>query len=167
MRPYLASDPVLEAAFRPRFLGQAAPPVDGSQLLATLQQSEQKLAQVNAWMQARPQYLQILGGDAPTFQQTVSEAANFYPTVTAVEGQLQNQTGVANLTSAQYQTVLQWIQDVNTLANYAAQHSELTPGGAPTSVAVMPAAAGAAPSPWLVAGGAVVGVGILALIFRG
>src|SRR5260221_14607751 len=75
--------------FQPRapYLGQVT--LDLAAYLGSINDAFNKLTQVNAWMQANPNYVQLLGGQASNFQNLYNRAQGDASTATNIQGFLQ------------------------------------------------------------------------------
>jgi hypothetical protein len=146
-------------------LGQAST-YDGNQVLAQITSGESKMAAINAWIQARPSYLQILGADANTFATTYGDEQNWYATALALKSQIQGTTGQIQISGEDWGNLQTWLAEVNVLYSLTQKHPETSPKGASVTPAAAPPAAGAGPDPLLVGGAAVGVVAILALVLR-
>lgn len=136
-------------SFLPRSLGQAPPvaSVDPSGTLQAIGSAEDKLVMVSDWMQARAEYLTILGADAATFTQLWNDQSSLYPLVSQTKTSIEQ--GQANtLDSTDYGIAQKWVSDMGTLFDITTNHPETTPlpGAAAASAQTTGTASQAAPA---------------------
>src|SRR6266849_3047569 len=121
------------------FLGQVT--MDINSYLPTIADAQNKLNQVNAWMQSHPNYAQLLGGQASYFQSLYGQAQSDASAATNVQSILSSSdpsTGSAPIAQSDKDTTDAFISEVNQMLGII----QSAPAAAPAPVPGAPPPSG-------------------------
>lgn len=172
------------------YLGQVT--MDVNDYLSSIGDAQNKLNQVNSWVQSHPNYAQLLGGQASYFQDLYNRSQSDASVVTNVQMALSSAdptTGHAGITQGDKDTTDAFISEVNQMLGII-QSAPATPTpGTPAAPGVppsglpglinsflpKPAAKPGTPVPVpasgistpLLVGGGILGIGLIVLLVKG